>query len=113
MTLPLEYNALIEHVVWRRTPVDAAPSEAADLNATVDPAAPISQARGGQPALHWWSRRGRRLADIGKDMDPDDIRNVPYTYGGAEVKVLHYAVEAKPYLGPRQNCRAARRVRPP
>ena len=136
MTLPLEYNALVEHVIWyRRRGERDVMIEAEEEGRNSTAAAtqlPVAEG-GGAPvgSKPWWGR-GRRLAGMHVFEEPEYVedwawRYVPHpdsppaakgvqyearTLGGRPVRVLHFAVEAKPWL-PRPSCQAARRLELP
>ena len=136
MTLPPEYNALVEHVLWYRKRSGSVPLEEEEeedseekVNGTsrLAAAAPAEGSSAlGQQRRGWWGR-GRKLAGMHVFEEPEDgpddhwryvqqpdspadktVLYEPRTLGGAAVKVLHYAVEAKPWLR-RPSCRRSRR----
>ncbi len=129
MTLPLEYNALVEHVIWyrRRGGADVATEAEQEQNSTASSTG--VQVSDAAPVAHSWWGRGRKLAGMHVFEEPDDAadwhwRYVPHpdslpvargvwyearTLGGRPVRVLHFVVEAKPWL-PRPTCQAARRL---
>lgn len=81
MLLPQEYNALSDHVYWH--PANRTLSEAQKQPSMgVSAAAVVSRTprpMGVRPAVR------------------DGERHVAYTRGGAPVKILHHAVEDKPW----------------
>jgi hypothetical protein len=105
MTLPVEYNTLSEHVVWRlltgyphSDALPAPPMSAKQLSV-------ISAAGGRSGSGGWWGR-GRRL--LGKSVfDDPDWDLTALTPGGARVIILHHAVENKPWQ--RRACQDARK----
>lgn len=79
MLLPQEYNALSDHVYWR---------PAARTAAHVRPSKGMANDTAGS----------RSAGAIGvRPPTWDEGRDVPFTRGGAPVKILHYAVEDKPW----------------
>lgn len=130
MTLPLEYNALVEHVIWHRRrggPNMRTEAEEEEQNSTARRAG--VQLPDATPVANRWWGRGRKLAGMHVSEEPYDAadghwRYVPHpdslpvargvwyearTLGGRPVRVLHFVVEAKPWL-PRPTCQAARRL---
>ena len=126
MTLPLEYNALVEHVIWyRRRGGDDVTTEAEEEQNSTARRSGL-QAPDAATAAHPGWGRGRKLAGMHVFEEPEDAadwhwryvpqpdalpipRGVRYearTLGGRPVRVLHFAVEAKPWL-PRPSCQAA------
>ena len=106
MTLPPEYNTLSEHVVWRLMTgyphYDALPAP---------PMSPkqlrvVSDAGGRVGSRGWWGR-GRRSLLGGSVFDEPEWTLTALTPGGADVSILHHAVEEKPWH--RRACQDARK----